>query len=129
MSYPNYDHHRAFADIAAERRRQDVKWGPQHHSDGTNARYERDADHYKAVVDEEAGDGKSNWAHILLEEIFEALAETDPVRLRAELVESAAVIVNWIEDIDSRAAASRSSTVGEAIIALVPGAEGAGVKP
>lgn len=129
MSYPNYDHHRVFADITAERKRQDAVWGVQHHDDGTSHVYSADAEHWKGVVNEDATDGASQWAHILLEEIFEALSETDPVKLRVELVQSAAVITNWIEDIDSRTRPARPLTVGEAIIALVPGAEGAGVKP
>jgi hypothetical protein len=126
MSYPNYDHHRVFADIRNERRRQDEKWGIQRHGDGTSSTYADTADHWKDVVNEDADDGGSKWAHILLEEIFEALSETDPARLRAELVQSAAVIVCWIEDIDSR---TKPKSVGEAITALVPGAEGAGIKP
>lgn len=129
MSYPIYDHHRVFADITAERARQDAKWGVQRHDDGTSREYVNAANHWKGVVDEDADDGESKWAHILLEEVFEALAETDPAKLRAELVQSAAVIVNWLEDIDSRTVPARPLTVGEAIIALVPGAEGAGVKP
>lgn len=44
------------------------------------------------------------WRHILDEEVAEALAETDPERLRAELVQVAAVAVQWIEALDRRAA-------------------------
>lgn len=128
MTYPNYDHHRAFADITAERARQDARWGVQHHDDGTNGEYVNVADRWKSVVNDDAKSGTSNWAHILLEEVFEALSETDPALLRAELVQGASVIVNWIEDIDSRTASLHQLSAGEAIIALVPGAEGAGVK-
>lgn len=39
---------------------------------------------------------------MLLEEVFEAMAESDLVKLRAELVQTSAVCVAWIEDIDSR---------------------------
>lgn len=42
------------------------------------------------------------WRHIFLEEAFEALAETDPAKLREELIQALAVGVAWIEDIDSR---------------------------
>lgn len=124
MTYPNYDYHRVFADIRDERARQDAKWDEQHWPDGTHPSFAHDAEMYQAVVDSNSGQGLTNWTHILLEEVYEALAETDPAKLRDELVQAAAVIVNWLEDIDGRAA-----TVGEAIIALVPGAEGAGVKP
>jgi len=44
----------------------------------------------------------ATWEMILLEEVWEALAETDPVKLRAELIQVAAVAVAWVEDIDSR---------------------------
>ncbi len=40
--------------------------------------------------------------HILLEEVHEALAEDDPTRLRAELLQVAAVAVCWVEAIEQR---------------------------
>jgi hypothetical protein len=43
-----------------------------------------------------------NNALVLLEEVFEALAETDPVKIRAELVQVAAVAVKAIETLDRR---------------------------
>lgn len=131
MSYPNYNHHRVFADITAERARQDAKWGVQRHPDGTSNDPDdtQMAEMWKDIVDRDAAQGTTNWVNILSEEMFEAFAETDPVKLRAELIQCAAVITNWVEDIDSRTVSARPQTVGEAIIALVPGAEGAGVKP
>ena len=36
-------------------------------------------------------------------ELSEALAETDPTRLRAELLQVAAVAVRWVTAIDERA--------------------------
>lgn len=42
------------------------------------------------------------WRTILAEEVYEAFAETDPARLRHELVQVAAVAAAWVEDIDSR---------------------------
>lgn len=57
------------------------------------------------------GDGTVSFADILLEEVFEALAEDDPARLRAELVQVAAVAVQWIEALDTRALAGRSPLV------------------
>lgn len=44
--------------------------------------------------------GELAWDGILLEEVFEALAEADPAAMRAELVQAAAVIVNMIECLD-----------------------------
>lgn len=42
------------------------------------------------------------WLLIALEEALEAFSETDPVKLRAELVQLGAVVVAWIEAIDRR---------------------------
>lgn len=73
-------------DVAIERKRQEEKWGTQHHPPET-------------------------WLTILTEEIGEAAQEVLTQRfgeaakghgdLREELVHAAAVIVAWIEDIDS----------------------------
>jgi hypothetical protein len=93
------------------------------------AEFEAEATRWKSINGVRAREGITAWDGVLLEEVFEALAETDPAKLRTELVQVAAVIVNWLEDIDSRTAPLRPVTVGEAIIALVPGAEGAGIKP
>ena len=43
-------------------------------------------------------------ADILAEEVAEVYAESDPDRLRAELIQVAAVCVQWIEAIDGRSA-------------------------
>lgn len=42
------------------------------------------------------------WMELLREEVSEAFCEDDPVRLREELVQVAAVAVSWVEDIDTR---------------------------
>jgi hypothetical protein len=42
------------------------------------------------------------WALILLEEVYEALAEADPARLRTELIQAGAVIAAWVSDLDRR---------------------------
>lgn len=57
------------------------------------------------------GDGTVTWADILLEEVFEALAENDSQRLRDELVQVAAVAVKWIALLDSDTAARGESGV------------------
>ena len=68
-------------EVQNERAKQDHKWGPQHH-----------------VANE-------RWGLILGEEFGEAceaaLMEVD-TELRKELIQVAAVAVNWIESIDSR---------------------------
>lgn len=47
-------------------------------------------------------DGRLTFCHILEEEACEALAEEDPVKLRAELVQVAAVAAKWVRAIDRR---------------------------
>lgn len=89
-------------EIAGERERQDAKWGLQHHPDGARRLFAQVADRYRASCDAAARAGRVTWRHILLEEVYEGLAEEHPAKLRSELVQVAAVVVNWIEDIDSR---------------------------
>jgi hypothetical protein len=119
------------AEVLAERRRQTAKWGEQNHPDGTGAQErplmpilrldsipgaataDRTAAAFKAQTDASAGRGVVTWRDILLEEVFEALAESEPTALRAELVQAAAVAVQWVETIDRRAArAVRNPDVG-----------------
>lgn len=90
------------AEIIGERKRQEVKWGEQHHPSGTGPKYKPEADRARAVCDAAAKAGNVTWQHILHEEVLEAFAEDDPERLRRELVQVAAVALNWIEDLDSR---------------------------
>jgi hypothetical protein len=107
-------------EVAAERERQDAKWGEQNHPDGTGrwrrvsgGEMRRDSDvadirAERAIEDKDACDlaareGRLTWRHILREEVSEAFAE-DGDALRVELIQSAAVIVAWIEAIDRRQA-------------------------
>jgi len=106
--------------IVAERRRQEAKWGEQNHPDGTGL-----AEPVLAAVDDvlvehgfelqgetpaaalmvaarqackdEFDRHQGSYADVLLEEVFEALAEDDPQALVTELVQVAAVAVAWIE--------------------------------
>lgn len=113
---------RPIGDVMKERNRQDEKWGEQHHPDGTGPgatlfgrTFSGMARDLKAINDERASHGVEwdtragrlvpsvpLWSLILLEEVYEALESDDPAHLREELVQVAAVAVNWIEDIDSR---------------------------
>lgn len=102
--------------VAAERLRQEAKWGEQNHPNGTGAEGlllddVSDPRHgirrFKALrndaivqTDLRATDGTLTYADIFVEEVFEALAEEDPARLRAELIQCAAVAVAWVEKID-----------------------------
>ncbi|MFE0470547.1 NUDIX hydrolase [Streptomyces sp. NPDC058947] len=94
-------------EVDAERQRQLAKFGDQHHPDGTGDRRWRDAANYvRGEVDDDARFGRTTWNGVLREEVFEALAESDPAKLRAELIQVAAVCAAWIHDIDSRQPAS-----------------------
>ncbi|MBT2412661.1 hypothetical protein J7I94_19195 [Streptomyces sp. ISL-12] len=46
--------------------------------------------------------GVGTFRHVFLEEVFEAMAESDPVKLRAELLQAVAVGVKWLEAIDKQ---------------------------
>ena len=43
-----------------------------------------------------------SWMHLVREEVAEAFMESDPVRLREELVQVAALCVSWMETLDAR---------------------------
>lgn len=94
---------RSTADIYEERVRQDVKWGPQNHPDGTGSSAQKSAaTRARMTADHNARIGTLTWADILREEFHEALAESDPVLLREELIQVAAVAAAWAEAIDRR---------------------------
>lgn len=91
--------------ILAERVAQLAKWGVQHRIDGTGDLYATEAAQAaKGRCEWQESNSAADWGTVLLEEVWEALAEEDPAELRAELVQVAAVAVAWIEDIDTRAA-------------------------
>lgn len=90
-------------DVAMERYQQDQRWGEQNHLDGTISLFKEQADHARRIADRAAEAGTLTWLHILLEEVFEAAAETDEARLREELIQVAAVATGWVECIDRRA--------------------------
>lgn len=115
-------------EVAAERERQNAKWGEQNHPNGTGPQAtplrgilfdgpvipENGCKKYalglsylaKGSTDAAAAAGAVTFADILLEEVFEALAEEDPAKLRTELIQVAAVATQWVESID-RAEASK----------------------
>ena len=91
--------------ILAERVRQLTRWGVQHRADDTGgATLRGEAEQAKRTCQaaEKFVAGGAGWRLVLAEEVAEAFAETNPERLRAELVQVAAVAVAWIEDLDSR---------------------------
>lgn len=111
--------HSVIAEVAEERERQNAKWGEQNHPNGTGPDgllLDDVADHRHGIrrfetlrndaivqTDIRATDGTVTFADILLEEVFEALAEEDPAKLRTELIQVAAVATQWVEAIDRAA--------------------------
>lgn len=90
-------------EVRCERRTQDVKWGEQNHPDGTGGEWEvLKANMARDACNQAARLGELTYRHILREEVYEAFAESDPAKLRTELVQVAAVAVAWIEAIDRR---------------------------
>jgi hypothetical protein len=88
--------------INAERWRQHAKWGVQNHPDGTGDLHRCEAEVLREDCQVAFERGYVTWRHILAEEVAEAFAEEHPERLRAELIQVAAVVVAWIEAIDRR---------------------------
>lgn len=93
-----------------ERAAQDLKWGQSNHP-GLPAGVKHPcaffgiptADAARLFCETAFRTGTGGNAHILLEEVSEAIeAAHDPVHLRAELVQVAAVALKWIEQIDRR---------------------------
>ena len=98
---------RILLDIAEERGRQDQKWGAINDKmlaipDGTGDQFKDGADHAKSMCKDAQNNGRLTWLHVLREEAYESFAESDPEKLRAELVQVAAVAAKWIEIIDRR---------------------------
>lgn len=92
------------ADISRERDSQFEKWGDQHWPDGTSAHFEAQANFYKYINETHVKSDllRVTWTSIFLEEAFEAISEADIYKLRAELIQVAAVATAWVEDIDNR---------------------------
>lgn len=109
-------------DVAIERAFQNGKWGEQNHPDGTGTNWvdqirpafgwsgpeaEHAAKLARSDCQRAARRNEATWLRILREEMAEAFAETDPVKLRAELIQIAAVACAWVEAIDRRGGEGR----------------------
>lgn len=95
---------RVFDEIRQERSNQVERWGDQTFPDGTGSpAFRAMADSARKACDRADQEKTTTWLHVAREEFWEAMAERDPAKLRAELVQLIAVGVAWIEDIDSRA--------------------------
>lgn len=91
---------RILADIKRERDAQDAIFGVQDLPYGTGPLFAESARMHRDDCDRAFAEGRGTFRHVLIEEVFEALAETDPAPLRAELIQAGAVIVKFIEAID-----------------------------
>lgn len=98
-------------EVLTERGRQDARWGEQNHPDGTGPRVavgvglchaDEAAEWARRACQWAARSDDVTWRRVLDEEHAEAIAEDDPARLRAELLQVAAVAVAWVEAIDRR---------------------------
>ena len=95
------------ADVLAEvgegARVLDDKWGEQNHPDGTGSEVDKRMALGMRFACQRAFAGPDGtWRDVLIEEVYEAFAESDPAKLREELRQVAAVAVNWIQAIDRR---------------------------
>lgn len=111
--------------IFRERERQDARFGEQNHplvSTSGQRSAANFVDYARKCCDEDAVAGTLTWQVILNEELYEALAETDPTKRREELVQLAAVVVAAIESEDRAAAAAAAA-------ALTAETEAAGLYP
>lgn len=94
-------------EVEAERKAQDERWGEQNHPLGGGKNpaaarevYAQKAEGWKAINDDRVEADTMGWDSIVLEEVFEALAEEDPQVAREEWVQIAAVAVAAIERIE-----------------------------
>jgi hypothetical protein len=104
---------KALADVSHERRLQNARFGdiagryasvPMGTGD---EQWKRISELAKNDCDAAFAKGEGTWGHVLHEEFCEAMAESDPVRLRAELVQCAAVACFMIEALDRIAAGEK----------------------
>lgn len=90
------------AQVADELNEQDIKWGEQNHPFVTfcePGHWQAEADAEKASNDLRAEHGDLDWRGILLEEVYEALAEDDADKACVELIQVAAVCISTIKSI------------------------------
>lgn len=107
-------------ELFIERKKQDAKWGEQNHPSVDpillkrrgGCTPERMCEEYglpsearsKRACDEAAKRGELTFAHIITEELCEAVSAPDDEARRGELVQLGACVLQWIEAIDRRKA-------------------------
>lgn len=89
-------------EVRKERARQNDRWGEQNHHDGTGETFIYKANTMRKRCDGAFAANMGTWKHILEEEVYEAFAESNPEKLKEELIQVAAVCKAWVECIDRR---------------------------
>lgn len=96
---------RILAEVLAERVRQHRLWGDQSHLPmGTSDAYREQAEDARYYCERATDLGTLTFWHILAEEVAEVRCETDPARLRTELIQVMAVCLQMVQAIDKKAA-------------------------
>lgn len=91
-------------DVLGEMDRQFEKWGEQNHPEGEIGceGYTDEKELWQELNDADWVAGMTRWDRVLLEEVYEALSERDPVLRRQELIQVAAVCASWVAAMDRR---------------------------
>lgn len=95
-------------DVRFENRRQIERYGELTYPNGTGRPGDQEAAEALKAACKANSPAEDNWRDIAAEEVAEAFAETDPKKLRVELVQAMAVMKAWVKDIDRRAAGDAS---------------------
>lgn len=99
--------------IKDELKRQDERWGEQNHpllgglatsKDNYRAYLATQEANWKRFNDVRVNDEALGWDGIILEEVFEALAEPDPAKAEVELIQAAACCVQALISLRRQAA-------------------------
>lgn len=95
-----------FDEVYREREAQLAQWGNKSLPLGFGGHANRVAsDQLRKECDEADKHGELTHRHILLEEFYEALAESDPAKARDELIQVGACVIKAIQQIDRDQAA------------------------
>lgn len=94
---PKFELRLLFTAIEQEQQAQFRKFGERNHTNGTGDAWAAATVMYRNICQNNADRGQVSWADILLEEVFEALAESDTDKLTTELIQVMAVCATWIE--------------------------------